>query len=323
MNEIADKHISSPTDSGLDAIFAPLTKEDFFASWFDIKPMRIAGKPDKFKHLPSVNDVVECIREGTPWTMQRHPDVYIDGIRISSSDLDISFNNMDEMASLRPNMARYEKLLDLGATIALFCVQNLFSSLHKLVSSIGEQTLAETEAYLFFSREACKGLAPHYDCVDILILQLTGSKRWEVSSQRADNPIKGTGTAVAYDGNAPVELMDMTPGDALYLPRGTFHSAIATSDISLHVTIPLRFATGYDLLRSLIDASSEKSEIRALLATQSKQELKADVERIMSVLTEQALSNDFLKRYTDILAVRSNLLGPQINLPDTETKEGE
>ena len=37
---------------GLDRILSPLAGEDFMGTWFDTKPLFIAGRHDKFSELP-------------------------------------------------------------------------------------------------------------------------------------------------------------------------------------------------------------------------------------------------------------------------------
>jgi hypothetical protein len=47
---------------------------------------------------------------------------------------------------------------------------------------------------------------------------------------------------------------ELTPGDLLYLPRGQYHDALASSEASLHLTFGVMQATGHDVLMQLADA---------------------------------------------------------------------
>jgi bifunctional lysine-specific demethylase and histidyl-hydroxylase NO66 len=57
----------------------------------------------------------------------------------------------------------------------------------------------------------------------------------------------------------------LEPGDALYLPRGTVHSAVALGDTSIHLTVGVHPLTRYQLVRFLLDAVQDDPELRASL----------------------------------------------------------
>lgn len=106
-------------------------------------------------------------------------------------------------------------LLD-GTTVVL-------QSLHRTVPSVGRFAAAleaeishpvQVNAYL--TPPGAAGLAPHADGHDVIAVQLHGSKSWTV------------------DGLGELEL---APGDALYLPVGTRHSAATQDRSSLHLTV--------------------------------------------------------------------------------------
>ena len=103
-----------------------------------------------------------------------------------------------------------------GSTVVL-------QSLHRTVPSVGRFALAleaeishpvQVNAYL--TPPGAAGLAPHADGHDVIAVQLHGSKSWTV------------------DGMGELEL---APGDTLYLPVGTRHSAATQDRASLHLTI--------------------------------------------------------------------------------------
>ncbi len=91
------------------------------------------------------------------------------------------------------------------------------------------------DAAAFWSRGDAK--APvHHDEKDILVIQLRGGKRWYISTDPSELPNdwksipRGTPTLDRF------EVVDVEPGDMLYLPRGTTHRVDALAD-SLHLSI--------------------------------------------------------------------------------------
>ena len=57
----------------------------------------------------------------------------------------------------------------------------------------------------------------------------------------------------------------LEPGDALYLPRGTVHSALALGETSIHLTVGVHPLTRYELVRFLLDAVQDDPQLRVSL----------------------------------------------------------
>ena len=71
-----------------------------------------------------------------------------------------------------------------------------------------------------------QGLAPHYDDVDIFILQIEGKKHWKLYERTQNEnkfPLDCSGDLdLSQIADAKLLLeCDLCPGDLLYFPRGT------------------------------------------------------------------------------------------------------
>lgn len=100
------------------------------------------------------------------------------------------------------------------------------------------QRKAGANAYLTFHRHGA--FRPHWDGHDVLVLHLSGRKRWRCHGLGAENLTSG----YTFDRGAdpgPVAWEEvLEPGDVLYLPRGEIHAAAVEPDeVSLHLTIGL------------------------------------------------------------------------------------
>jgi hypothetical protein len=107
-------------------------------------------------------------------------------------------------------------------------------------------------ASAFWSRGGMR--APvHYDDHDLLVAQQRGTKRWYVSQKPSElpNPWKGIPAGHATE-LGPHATIDMSPGDLLYLPRGTLHS-VDSDTASLHVAIGLQPLTVRDVVAAALD----------------------------------------------------------------------
>lgn len=105
-------------------------------------------------------------------------------------------------------------------------------NIHAMLSLLESEFGCQVGSNAYLTPLNSQGFAPHYDDVDVLILQLEGYKRWRVYapfSKRETLPRESsrdyTEKEVEEMGNG--ELMDIVlgPGDVLYLPRGWVHQA--------------------------------------------------------------------------------------------------
>ncbi|OGA45769.1 MAG: cupin [Betaproteobacteria bacterium RIFCSPLOWO2_12_FULL_62_58] len=70
------------------------------------------------------------------------------------------------------------------------------------------------------------GVGPHFDSYDVFLLQLAGTRRWRISSQRDLALIENAPIKVLRDFHPEREWL-LAPGDMLYLPPRIAHDGIA------------------------------------------------------------------------------------------------
>ncbi len=89
------------------------------------------------------------------------------------------------------------------------------------------------------------GLGSHYDCWDIFILQIAGSKQWTLYDGGQTFPVAkfGFNDPDGQQGDISDEIV-LKEGGLLYLPRGKWHRAAATHEPSLHLTIGVHCKNG-------------------------------------------------------------------------------
>ncbi|HEY0717860.1 MAG TPA: cupin domain-containing protein [Streptosporangiaceae bacterium] len=158
-----------------------------------------------------------------------------------------------------------------GATIVLQGLHRTWPALQvftrELVAELGHP--AQVNAYI--TPESARGFDPHYDVHDVFVLQVSGEKHWRVHAPvrthpRADEPWSQYRAAVTARAREEPELdVVLRPGDALYLPRGWLHSAVARAGTSIHLTVGVASYTGADVVRELMAAVAGAEELRAPL----------------------------------------------------------
>ena len=115
-------------------------------------------------------------------------------------------------------------------------------------------------ANTYLTPPGTQGFAPHYDDVEVFMLQVEGRKRWKVynpfegdelprTSSRNYHPKEIKGEPVIY------EILE--PGDMIYMPRGWIHQGEALAgEHSLHVTISTNQKNAWaDLLEQAVPSA--------------------------------------------------------------------
>ncbi|MBV6700285.1 cupin domain-containing protein [Kitasatospora aureofaciens] len=139
---------------------------------------------------------------------------------------------------LRPHLLNSE--LDNGATLALDAVDHCHHRLRRVAHHLEAAFATGVLVTAYASRTPAPGFNRHTDQTDVLVLQLDGSKHWEIHPP--------TGGAEPTTNATEIVL---TPGDVLYLPRGWWHAVTAHAGPSLHLTCALTPHTVLDLLQWL------------------------------------------------------------------------
>ncbi len=99
----------------------------------------------------------------------------------------------------------------------------------------------------YMSAAGAEGFGGHWDDHDVVILQLAGTKYWEILAPTALSALPG----LIETGAVSDEVMwsgILEPGSALFIPRGWGHRTRATPELSTHLTIGMSRCTGRDIL---------------------------------------------------------------------------
>lgn len=148
------------------------------------------------------------------------------------------------------------------------------------------------DASLFWSK-AGAGAIVHYDNRDNLVLQLHGRKRWYVSTDPPglQNDWKHIGEPLPHLQRHRV--IDVGPGDLLYIPRGTPHTVDSASE-SLHLAILFVPMTLRDVLVAAIDQMSDSDRALRETAAGSVGGLAPQVAQALERLIARCRSGDFI-----------------------------
>ncbi|MFN7709508.1 MAG: JmjC domain-containing protein [Holosporales bacterium] len=147
-----------------------------------------------------------------------------------------------------------------GATLVWNDVANLHSEIMAFATSLATSLRGRVQANLYASQEGQQGFQSHFDVHDVFAVHLVGEKTWRLYQGREDLPISHPRyhqlDQAYFDAHKGEVLAEVTlkPGDLLYLPRGTYHDALATSGVSLHIAFGLTTPLGLDVISALFEA---------------------------------------------------------------------
>lgn len=158
-----------------------------------------------------------------------------------------------------------------GATLVLQGLHRTWQPIAEFTRRLSAELGHPAQVNAYITPASSRGFDPHYDTHDVFVLQIAGAKHWTIHEPvhphpLADQPWTDHREAVAERalGTPAIDAV-FRPGDVLYLPRGWIHSAVAQGGTSIHLTIGVRAATRYDVLRDLLTRAGEVAELRRSL----------------------------------------------------------
>jgi hypothetical protein len=158
-----------------------------------------------------------------------------------------------------------------GSTIVLQGLHRLWPPLIDFTRALVDDLGHPTQVNAYVTPASSRGFDPHYDVHDVFVLQIAGEKHWRIHSPVHPDPLSSQPwgdhrAAVAREAeNEPAIDAVLRPGDALYLPRGWIHSAVALGGTSVHLTIGVSAYTRADVVRALVATLGDVPALRASL----------------------------------------------------------
>ena len=158
-----------------------------------------------------------------------------------------------------------------GATLVLQGLHRSWPPLIDFARELGLELAQPLQVNAYLTPPGNQGFATHYDTHDVFVLQVDGHKRWRIHEPVLADPLErqawgGRADEAGAVADEPAALdVVLSPGDALYLPRGWLHSAEALGHRSLHLTFGVRALTRFALVEELLGLAAQDARLRATL----------------------------------------------------------
>jgi hypothetical protein len=250
------------SDAALRRAIAPVGADEFLAGYWERKPLHVArGEPGHFDDLLSARDVERQMSE---------PGLRTPGFRLvkAGEKLDPRDYTVDLPWRPRPFTGSADNLAVLreftrGATVVLQGLHLTWTPLARYCRELEGFLGHPVQANAYYTPARSQGLPVHHDTHDVLVLQVSGSKRWLVYDPVLELPLKHQRYKPELGEPGPA-VMDVVlrAGDTLYLPRGWLHEALTSDEDSLHLTVGVSVITWLDALRDLLAECEDDVEFR-------------------------------------------------------------
>ena len=189
-----------------------------------------------------------------------------------------------------------------GYTVRIPDATSLSPQLARLCRAIESIFENPASAVIFWS--AAGADAPiHHDEYDLIAIQLCGRKRWFLSTDPPSLPNTWKAAGEGEPDFARHQVIDVAPGDLLYIPRGVAHTVSSTTE-SIHVAIGFVPVTVREVMAAAVDYLSEMSrEIRAGVTARAdalalgggRREVSARLRKGLSALMPHCESGEFIE----------------------------
>jgi len=216
---------------GFASLIAPLGQQRFLDEYWERKPFVVrrarAGYFDSLLSMAAVDALV-----GT--AVLREPDIRIANDHQKRVFGEFSRDGVaDRTALLREHAA--------GATLVFDQIDRQHAPLDRALARCEVDLQLPCRANAFLTPPGQQGFHLHYDTHDVVVLQVSGTKDWQICNAPLQLPHEEQQYDHALTALAePIAALTLHPGDVLFLPRGFIHAASANDTTSLHLSIALR-----------------------------------------------------------------------------------
>lgn len=213
-----------------------ISRDTFLSEHFSRRPLTgaIGGGTD-YQALPTLSDFLQSI--ALPSLDVGAVKVYRSGELLATPTL--RAGNLD----LQSLWETFEG----GASIVLNSLHRIDPRVAALSRDLTLSLGHRVQANGYLSPPRSAAFATHFDSHDVIVVQTSGTKEWDVFGPPSDSS----------NLEAKIERrFVLSPGETLYLPRGWPHRTCATDKVSFHITFGLTPVTWAEFLKTVVDICS-------------------------------------------------------------------
>lgn len=289
----------------LATLLAPFDEQRFWDEHFGTRPLHVphaAGGFDK-AGLMSLARLSELLGEPARWA-QNAVKLVINGRGVDPAHFTVS-REFAQGNLARPDPALIETLMAVGASLVIDGMEDQCADLRQMCRVLGGSFGAKATVNLYASRRGVQAFSSHCDPHEVFAIHCEGEKVWRIYEGVEEAPVEATVQRDAdyierKKGRVVMEVR-MRPGDLLYIPRGHYHDALASSERSLHLTFGVQPLYGIAVLDLLREMAFDDRVMREYLpparnAAALQRQLSAVAERLAAMANTPGLFEDIAVR---------------------------
>ncbi|HKW89325.1 MAG TPA: cupin domain-containing protein [Candidatus Acidoferrales bacterium] len=224
----------------LEWLLAPVTKQEFLEKYFEKQTLVVRHKDkDYFRGLFSLDEVDRVLTT----LDRRYPDIILKNAakEITSADYTIDDDKLD--------VAKIYQLFQEGSTITLAFLDAVVPTLTNFCRNLENEFSCPFQTNIYMTPPGAQGAKSHYDTHDVFVLQVAGTKKWNIYGTPVELPLPGQDYDAEIHARGDVTMeFTLEEGDVAYVPRGVMHDAHSTETVSLHITTGMLRYTWTDLM---------------------------------------------------------------------------
>ncbi|HSS20502.1 MAG TPA: cupin domain-containing protein [Pyrinomonadaceae bacterium] len=256
----------------LDYLISPHAADFFTNHWQQSALLVKRQDADRFQWLVPASDIDEILAFAA--TLPADAVEFIGNMRLAeSADCSSALNDF----------------FGAGATIRIRGIHEHSAPLRELCEAIEQQLGFPTRVNMYCTPPASRGFNLHFDTHEVLVLQLLGSKRWEVYEPAAGlSENRDVGEAEL---RATVLDEVIEQGDCLYVPRGFVHRALSLEQPSVHLTVGIHTETEIGDQEKLNETKAAAPADLERLEINTRLEVSGDLRLYLSAAGDMAALN--------------------------------
>lgn len=258
--------------NSFDEIISPISKDLFYKKHHDNQHLHISTSKSKdFSNVFSWNDLNYLLNMTTVWTSDSL-NLVLNKKKIPPEEYCQVSIGRNGSEVYQPDRDKIKNWLEKGSTLIANDVDALNPAISSIANIFENELSAKAQCNIYFSIKGHQGFDIHFDMHEVFALHIIGEKKWKLYENRLDKPINNQQFSNMLDpefcrnncGKVADEII-MKPGDVLYIPRGQYHEALASSDSSLHLTFGITHIIGHDFLSLIYEKAMTDSAFRSNL----------------------------------------------------------
>jgi quercetin dioxygenase-like cupin family protein len=276
-------------------------EEEFFRTYFNkrvfYRPRGITGDPRQILSIADMDDIVH--QEGQRSSLLR---MLGNGVPAIGKQLTTPLEMRREGKSIDDAIdpGRIYAHFRAGKTLIHGGLNLTRPNLRALARSMTGRFAAKSEVVAFLTPAGQRG-STHSDPTDVYVIQLEGTKRWQVwPTPQVRRPGDDKNSFPSLPD--PVLEVSVQPGDVLYIPHNTPHRASAEGSVSLHLTVVAGPRTwAHHLLSAVQDILHNSPEFwdTPYPGDASPEEMAAKIEQLINRLRTVDTAGELQRAWRD------------------------